>query len=125
LAVADNSSLYVTGWTWSTNFPVKKAIQPSNNGAGMDAFITKLRPGNTGPDQLHFSTFLGGTGNDQANGIAIDWPGIYVVGKTSSTDFPTKKAFQPANAGGIADAFLVKLWDVVPQPSVNLMLLSD
>src|SRR5206468_1477556 len=65
-----------------------------------DAFVTKLDP--TG-SALVYSTYLGGTGLfiEGASGIAVDGAGnAYVTGTTSSRDFPTAAAFQPALAGG-------------------------
>ena len=50
-------------------------------------FVTKLNP--TG-SALVYSTYLGGTGNDDGNGIAVDTAGnAYVTGYTGSTNFPT------------------------------------
>jgi uncharacterized repeat protein (TIGR01451 family) len=96
---------YVTGFTNSTNFPTKGAFQGANAG-GYDAFVTKLSP--TG-SALVYSTYLGGGGADQAYGIALDSAGnAYVTGLTNSTNFPTKNAFQGANAGG-GDVFVTKL----------------
>jgi hypothetical protein len=59
-------------------------------------------------DPLIYSTYLGGSGSDQANAIVVDSTGnAYVVGTTSSTDFPTKNALQPAN-GGLYNVFVTK-----------------
>jgi Abnormal spindle-like microcephaly-assoc'd, ASPM-SPD-2-Hydin/Beta-propeller repeat len=58
---------------------------------------------------LSYSTFLGGSGNDDAQGIAVDSAGnAYVSGGALSTDFPTLNPFQPTNHGG-TDAFVTKL----------------
>jgi len=58
---------------------------------------------------LTYSTYLGGNGADDANGLAIDSSGnAYITGSTTSTDFPISGAYQPANAGG-NDAFVTKL----------------
>src|SRR5947209_6017508 len=61
------------------------------------------------PAALSYSTFLGGAGADQANGIAADAAGAtYLVGTTSSSDFPTVGASR-ASLGGTQDAFVTKL----------------
>jgi len=64
-------------------------------------------------DPLIYSTYLGGSGGDLANGIAVDSAGnAYVVGFTCSTDFPTMNPLQPNYAGGnpyCGDAFVTKL----------------
>lgn len=98
-------NIYVTGDTSSTDFPTTtNALQATYKGA--DAFVTKLHPGDS---TLAYSTYLGGIGNDQAMGIAVDSAGnAYVTGLTMSADFPTKNAFQPALAGS-TDAFVTKL----------------
>ena len=68
--------------------------------------MAKINPSGT---SLVYSTYLGGTGDEVGAGMAVDSDGnAYVGGFTSSTDFPTLKAFQPANAGGY-DAFVTEL----------------
>ena len=58
---------------------------------------------------LEYSTFYGGGGTDVAYGIAVDRQGsAYITGQTSSLNFPTKNAFDPA-LNGASDAFVVKL----------------
>jgi uncharacterized repeat protein (TIGR01451 family) len=105
IALDSALSTYVTGGTTSTNFPTKNPFQGANAG-GQDAFVTKLSP--TG-SALVYSTYLGGSGYDQAFGIALDSSrNSYVTGLTSSTNFPTKNPFQAANAGGY-DAFVTKI----------------
>jgi hypothetical protein len=108
---------FVTGRTSSTNFPTTVgALQPSFGGGWADAFVVKLDP--TG-SALVYSTYLGGGGGpdpvggelpgDWGAGIAVDASSnAYVVGSTSSANFPTANAVQPAS-GGFHDAFVVKL----------------
>jgi Beta-propeller repeat len=97
---------YVTGGTLSTDFPTKNPYQAANAGGGGDAFVTKFDPSGS---LLYYSTYLGGTGADEAKGIAVDTAGAaYVAGDTTSTDFPTSNADQAANAGS-QDAFVTKL----------------
>lgn len=106
IAVDSAGNAYVTGATASVNFPIKSPVQASLAGQG-DAFVSKLNPAGTG---LIYSTYIGGTGVDVAAAIAIDASGsAYIVGNTSSVDFPvTESAFQHSYAGG-TDAFIVKL----------------
>jgi Bacterial Ig-like domain (group 3)/Beta-propeller repeat len=97
---------YVTGGTQSTDFPTKNALQPANGGI-TDAFVTELNPTGTA---LVYSTYLGGSGEEGGSGIAVDSTGnIYVAGRTTSTNFPTKNPLQRANGGGGGDAFVTKI----------------
>jgi len=99
---------YVTGSTRSTDFPTANTLQPSLGG-GQDAFVAKLNP--TG-SALLYSTYLGGSGQDSGQGIAVDTSGnAYVTGYTGSTNFPTANPLEPGNGGG-EDAFVAKLFPV-------------
>lgn len=104
IAVDSSGSAYVTGTTYSLNFPTKSAYKSTKTGSS-DVFITKLIPAGTG---LAYSTYLGGISMDYGYGVALDRSGsVYVTGRTQSTNFPIKNAFQSKYAGG-ADAFAAK-----------------
>jgi len=106
IAVDSTGNAYVTGWTASTNFPTGIPLQAANGG-GADAFVAKL---NAASSALIYSTYLGGPGNDQALGIAVDAAGnAYVTGLTSSTNFPVAYALQPIFRGETYDAFIAKI----------------
>jgi len=110
IAVDSNGNAFITGNSSSTDFPTTPgAFQRAKAGAD-DAFVTKL---NASGAALVYSTLLGGTGSDLANGIAIDSSGhAYVTGSAKSTDFPiTAGAFQPVKKGTANDAntFVAKL----------------
>jgi hypothetical protein len=106
IAVDSAGNVYITGSTNSTNFPTVNPLQPTNAGGSNDAFVAKINPSGSA---LVYSTYLGGSGNDQGTGIAVDGAGnAYVTGYTTSTNFPTMNPFQPAN-GGSADAFVAEL----------------
>jgi hypothetical protein len=108
IAVDSSGNGYVCGYTTSVDFPTVGPIQGSNKSLGgvSTAFVSKL---NATGSALIYSTYLGGTGNDQANGIAVDASGdVYVTGFTSSTNFPTAHALQASNAGSY-DAFVAQL----------------
>ncbi|HMD83519.1 MAG TPA: SBBP repeat-containing protein [Terriglobia bacterium] len=102
-----SGNAYIAGYTFSSNFPTVAAYQ-SAIGGGSDAFVSEL---NAAGSALTFSTFLGGSANDYAYGLALDSsssPNIYVTGATVSTNFPTTTgSFQPALAGS-SDAFVCK-----------------
>jgi hypothetical protein len=102
ITVDGSGDAYVTGRTNSIDFPIKNALQP-NPSYGLDGFISKLNP--TG-GALVWSTYLGGGGNDQGNGIGLDSQGnVYVTGDSNSPNFPLRYDLQDGNAGGY-DAFL-------------------
>jgi hypothetical protein len=107
IAVDSAGNAYVTGGTGSTDFPVTPGAFQTNNGGGDDAFVTKLNPAGSA---LVYSTYLGGSGQDVGEAIAVDSAGnAYVTGGTGSTDFPvTPGAFQTKNAG-FGDVFVTKI----------------
>ncbi len=105
IAIDSSGDAYVTGWTSSTAFPVVAPAQSTLAGT-RDAFVAKLNPAG---NSLTYSTFLGGSSNDSGTGIAVDSSGnAYVVGYTSSSNFPTLNAYQTSNAGA-ENAFVAKL----------------
>ena len=107
IAVDALGNSYVTGNTTAADFPITAgAFQPNFVGNYNDAFVVKL--GHDG--SLIYSTYIGGSGDDLAYGIAVDAEGkAYVIGETGSADFPiTAGAFQPHLHGG-SDVFVSKL----------------
>ena len=107
IALDAAGNVYVAGFTNSMSFPIgaNPPLQPVYGG-GTDAFVAKL---STDGSTLIYSTYLGGSSNDQAKGIAVDPSGsAYVVGTTSSTNFPaTPGAFQTSLNG--SSTFIAKL----------------
>jgi Beta-propeller repeat len=101
---------YVTGHTFSSDYPTTAgAFDTSydNSVGGSDAFVTKL-DGSGGA--LSYSTFLGGSGDDLGEGIAVDAAGrAYVTGYTETTNFPTVQATDTSYNGGSFDVFVTKL----------------
>ncbi|HEY3132793.1 MAG TPA: SBBP repeat-containing protein [Acidobacteriota bacterium] len=101
IAVDTAGNAYVTGQTRSVNFPILGGAQKVNKG-GWDVFVTKLNPS---ASAIIYSTYIGGSDDDTGFGIAVDPAGsAYIVGQTSSVDFPTVNSFQPApsSSGGVA-----------------------
>lgn len=111
IAIDNNGNAYVTGNTNSLTFPTFNAFQSTLDGFN-NAFVTELNPTLSAP---LYSTYLGGNGTDQGNGIAVDSSGnIFVTGTTlkiglSPNTFPTTPgAFQTTYGGGFSDAFVAR-----------------
>jgi hypothetical protein len=106
IAIDSTGNAYVTGQTKSTNFPGANA---ANYAGGFDVFVAKISPdGST----LIYSTYVGGSGDDSGNAIAVDGSGNAFVagGTTSTTNFPTTTgAAQTVFGGGSIDAFVFEL----------------
>lgn len=105
----DGTNAFITGHTNSTNFPITgSAFFSTCNGCpgSTDAFIVKL----TAAGSLDFSTYYGGSGNDIGNGITVAWGFTYIVGGTTSTDFPiTGLGAVATYGGGASDSFVAKM----------------
>lgn len=134
IAVDRNRSIYVTGDTTSTDFPVTAgALSGIYNGVAYngsvyhqvaqplfmsqsECFITKINQtfdasDNTSTLTYGYSGFLGGVSFDYGNGVAVDAAGsAYVTGTTSSLDFPlTSGAFQSTRGSSASNAFVTKI----------------
>lgn len=100
---------YVTGWTWSTNFPTTPdAYDLSYNGgiAYGDCFLIRLNPDGS---KLNYSTYIGGIGGDPSHDIAMDRVGnIYFTGYTASFNFTNTSEAYDTTFNGIEDAFVSK-----------------
>jgi len=107
IALDSAGHAFVTGTTFSTNFPTTPSAFQTSFGGYNEAFVTKINPTGTA---LVYSTYLGGSSLDEGFGIAVDSAGnAYITGRTQSTNFPTTtSAFQPI-FGGFYDAFVTKL----------------
>jgi len=113
IAIDDGGAAYIGGWTASSDFPTTPgAFDTTYNGGGYgsggDPYVTKINATGTA---LVYSTFLGGSGFDDAYAITLDDTGsAYLVGNTGSTDFPvTSGAYDTDYNGGDADGFVAKL----------------
>jgi photosystem II stability/assembly factor-like uncharacterized protein len=120
IAVDAEGNAYVGGATTSNDFPLRNPLQSRFIGGPCslgdvfitcaDAFVSKL---NAAGSALIYSTYLGGSGYDRVDALALDGAGnLYVAGETASRDFPvTAEALQPTYHSGSqpGDAFLLKL----------------
>ena len=120
-AVDATGNTYVAGPTESFDFPTVNPFQ-AGYGGGRDGFVTKL---NATGDALVYSTYLGGSGEDQVGGIAVDAAGnAYVTGITFSADFPTANPMQAASGGG-EDAFVAKIVDLAKSVDEQTVLVAN
>lgn len=109
IAVDSSGAVYLTGWTGSKDFPTTKDAYQTALAGRANAFVTKLSADGS---ELVYSTFLGGSGEDSATGIAIDSAGeACVSGSAHSSDFPLKNALQSTNkfTNGGTNGFVTKL----------------
>lgn len=130
IALDSAGRAYVTGVTHSTDFPVKAGPDSSFNGGSSDAFVTCVKPNGA---SLFYSSYLGGSGNEYPNGIAVVPTSnlqygapVVIVGRTNSghrgaidyVPFPVKTGpgviYNGAGGLGQGDAFVAKLGPVVP-----------
>jgi muconolactone delta-isomerase len=102
--------VYVAGWTNSKDFPrTSGGAQGRYGGDPRDAFVARL---NSNLTSILQSTYLGGSGDDRANALAIHptTGEVYVAGRTNSKDFPrTSGGAQKDYGGGEHDAFVARL----------------
>lgn len=110
IKVAPSGTIYVAGWTDSTDFPTTSGAYDESANDEEDVFVSRFSSDLT---TLSASTYLGGVNTDKANALAFDPSGnVYVTGYTTSSDFPTTSGAydRTLNKGGTgADVFVAKL----------------
>ena len=105
IAVGPDGNAFVTGISYSTDFPLVNAEQASYPLDGA-MFVTKFNATGSG---LVYSTYFGSSDTDAVHAIAVDSSGnAYIVGSTASTDFPLKNPLYPTLTSGDTDAFITK-----------------
>jgi|GEM_PF-6032637 len=116
MAIGTDGSVYVVGWTESSDFPTTTGAFDRSLGGERDAFVARL---SADLSTLLAATYLGGSEGasqngiqswDAANAIKVAPDGVYVVGYTYTHDFPvTVGAFDTDNAGDNVSVFIAKL----------------
>jgi hypothetical protein len=113
LGVDGAGNIYFCGYTMSEEFPVAGREMPSTLGTTIDAFVVKLDMSYEGLDQIEhgYASYIGGSDMDIATTMCLDSTGgVWVAGYTLSEDFPiTAGAYQSTFAGGVTDAFLIRV----------------
>ena len=124
MAVDSAGRIVVTGYTTSSDFPVKGDGVQQVPGGVFDAFVTWLDPRQVGFDSILCSTYFGGNGNDIAYAVVPSGLGeVFIGGSSSSSSLPaTANSYQP-NRIGFVDGFVSKLSYCgprsVPNPTVS------
>lgn len=112
----NNSNVYITSSTKSTDFPTVNAVQ-NTNGGGQDAIVSKL---NSSLTNLVFSTYLGGSAAEAGYSLQLNTSNeIYITGGTMSSNFPTTNGTLNPTFKGSVDGFITKL-----SPAGNTILAS-
>ena len=106
----DNAGkIYLTGETASPNFALTGNALKTTRSGNTDAFVSIIDPGASGAASLVYSTYLGGSKNQEAGlGIGVDAGGrVYVAGQTDSSDFSVTAGAYQTTSPSKANAFLV------------------
>ncbi|MCL4303501.1 MAG: SBBP repeat-containing protein [Anaerolineae bacterium] len=111
LALDGGNNVYLTGKTYSQNFPTTAGAFDRGYSGGEDVFVTKLDAFGA---NLIYSTFLGGSlansANDAGYGLAVDLTGqVFVTGYTYSASFPTTPDAFDTSHNGNEDVFITHL----------------
>lgn len=107
MALHSDGSVVLVGSTSSTDFPLAGSPLHTSLSGSSDAWIARLSASGT---ELVYSTYLGGSGGEHANAVALDADGnAYVTGDTDSSDFPVAGAPYQGTPPGAFDAFVAKL----------------
>jgi hypothetical protein len=113
ITVDPAGTAFVAGGTNSSNFPQVDSLQGDQS--GQDAWAARLSVAGT---SLLFSTYLGGSGTDEARSIALDPAGnAYLTGETNSSNFPTTGGAFDRTFGSVGDCWVTKIRFLVPPPS--------
>jgi uncharacterized repeat protein (TIGR01451 family) len=107
VACDNNGRAYLTGDTWSTDFPIVGGAQPTFGG-GYDAWVAVIDTTKSGAQSLVYSSYLGGTNTDAGYGIAYAGNGQFVVVGETRGAFTVKNALYPTYGGGLRDGFIAK-----------------
>lgn len=103
VALDARGHVYMTGGTFSSDFPTNMPGQP---GSGQDAYLTEFTPDLS---RIVYSVRVGGTGADRGRAVIVSAQGeVYLTGITASGNLATTGALQ-GSFGGVSDAFAVGL----------------
>jgi hypothetical protein len=119
IAVTPGGMVYFAGSTASTTFPLAGNSYRSTLQGGADIFVAQVDPTKSGLDSLVYTTYLGGSDNEELRGMALDPSGMLLLtGYTLSADFPVTPDAAQSRIGGNADALVARLDLTAPPDSV-------
>jgi hypothetical protein len=117
IVVTTSGEAIITGYSNSTHYPYLLGYSGTLSG-GYDAVLTKL---NSAGDELVFSTYLGGSGNDKCYGLDMNSSGqFFLTGTTDSTNFPTTEGAFDETINGGTDIFVTKLAFISGIPRIQI-----
>lgn len=103
---------FVTGFTWSSDFPTTPGAYDDSYNGSHDVFVAEL---SFVGRELLWSTYLGGSQAEHGNALALDTLGNpFITGHTRSPDFPTTPGAYDESENGGFDVFLTKLVPLEP-----------
>jgi hypothetical protein len=107
IAIDSAGNAYITGGTWSSDFPTTLDGYDTTHNGDRDIFLTKL---NTAGSALEYSTFIGGSSQEQTESMILDDTNVaYLTGWTRSNDLPTTDGAYDSTLDGNFDAFVLKM----------------
>jgi hypothetical protein len=116
IAVTPGGMVYIAGSTSSTTFPLAGNSYRSTLQGGEDIFVAQVDPTKSKSDSLVYTTYFGGSDNEELRGMALDPSGnLLLTGYTLSADFPVTQNAAQSRIGGNADAFVARL-DLTARP---------
>ncbi|HLK22853.1 MAG TPA: SBBP repeat-containing protein, partial [Bryobacteraceae bacterium] len=118
IALAPDGTIWVTGGTYSFNFPMKGNSYDKTYGGGGDAFVAHIKPSG-GSSGLLYSSFLGGSDQEEASSIVVDAQGqVIISGWTISSDYPVTSTALQTKYGGSGNGFL-SILDTTKNPQLT------
>ena len=104
VTVTAGGAVIVAGQTQSANFDVTAGAFDTTANGGADGFVSRFDITQSGAASLVYSTYIGGSGADEANGLKVDSvdDSVYLTGYTESANFPATAGARDATSTAAA-----------------------